>query len=304
MSRNTYEDWIPEEWGGAVITRVNQVSAVERLARREPMGTDTKHVPRSAGVGVAAVPKGNAYSEDTSTNDDVLLTARKLGKAIRIADEDLKDVPTDIIANKQRDWSTSYGKFLDNATLAVTAAENGTTIPFTSVYYALTQSNSDTGYTGNDNLTQTGSGGPTYANISATFADYEAGDYHDDAETVAIAHPAFKQTFRGILDSQNRPIFQEGAGDGIDRLFGAQIFWSNGAKTSATATDTPSGKPLLVVGNKGFLVLGVRSGPESMVAGADSGAAFLTDEALLKMRARRGFAVGHEKAFAILEDNR
>jgi hypothetical protein len=46
MARQTFEDWIPEEWGGAVVTKVRAISAVEALARHEPMTTDTKHVPR------------------------------------------------------------------------------------------------------------------------------------------------------------------------------------------------------------------------------------------------------------------
>lgn len=45
MARQTFEDWIPEEWGGAVISKIRATSAVEDLARHEPMGTDTKHVP-------------------------------------------------------------------------------------------------------------------------------------------------------------------------------------------------------------------------------------------------------------------
>lgn len=300
MSRNTFEDWIPEETGGVVITRVNQVSAVERFARREIMKTDVKNVPRSAGVGVAVVGKGTAYGEDTSANDSVTLTARKPVRAIRIAEEDLVDIPVDVVTNKQLDWATSYGKFVDNGTLAVTGAENGTTVPWTSVYYAATQNNSDTGYTANDNLTQTGSGGVTYANLSTTFGIYEDGDYADDSAVIAIAHPSFKAAFREIVDDNHRPILQEGAADGIPRLFGAPLIWSLGAKTSATATDTPAGNPLLIVGNRNLLILGIRSGPESVVIPPNVS---LTDEAVIKMRARRGFAVGHEKAFSILEDN-
>lgn len=305
MARNTYEDWIPEEWSGPVITRVNQLSAVERLARRIPMATDTKHVPRSAGVGVAFVAKGDAYSEDTSVNDDVLLTALKFGKLIRIADEDLKDTSqvANIITTKQNDWATSYAKYIDNATLATSAAGNGTTVPYTSLYYALTQSNSDTGYTANANLTQTGSGGVTYDNLSATLADYEDSDYFDEGNTIVIASPVFKSKFRGVKDDQGRPIFVAGLAGTPDTLFTYPVAWSLGCRLSATATDTPSGHPVLFVGNREFLFLGTRSGPESMTAPADSGAAFSSDEALLKMRARRGFVVAHEKAWACLEDN-
>ncbi len=303
MARNTYEPWIPEEWGGPVITRVNQISAVESLARRVPMATDTKHTPRSAGVDVALVAKGGTYTEDTSVNDEILLSVYKFGKAIRIADEDLKDISyVDLISTKQMDWAKSYAKMIDNACIAVTAAANGTTIAFNSLYYQLTQTNSATGYTANANITKTGTGGVvTYAQASSVFGKIETSDYFDPTETVVMAHGAFKEKFRGVVDSQLRPIFQEGASDGIDRLFGAPITWSNALKTSGLDTPNPSGNPLMVVGNRDLLVLGIRSGPESFVAGADSGVGFLTDEAALKMRARRAFNIGHETGFAILE---
>jgi hypothetical protein len=48
-------------------------------------------------------------------------------------------------------------------------------------------------------------------------------------------------------------------------------------------------------------MLGDRTPVESRVAGAESGPAFLTDEALLKIRTRKGFGVGFPQAFAALE---
>lgn len=308
MAQNNFNDWIPEEWSGPVIMRVNQTSAVEALARREPMATDAKNVLRSAGVEVAAVAKGVAYGEDASANDDVTLTARKFGRAIRIADEDMKDTSgvVNIIQTKQVDWATSYAKFIDNATLATSAAGNGTTVPFNSLYYALTQTNSDTGYTANANLTQTGSASVTYDNLSEALGDYEEGDFFDESFTRVIAHPYFRRALRGIKDDQGMPIFVAGQGGDSgtpDTVFGSPITWSRGCRLAATATSNPTGNPIMVFGNMEYLILGIRSGPESMTAGADTGVGFLTDDAILKMRARRGFAVGHEKAFSVLEDN-
>ena len=60
--------------------------------------------------------------------------------------------------------------------------------------------------------------------------------------------------------------------------------------------DLGAAHALLVVANPNYAYLGIRSGPESATAGADTGAAFMTDEALLKMRARRGFGVANEFA--------
>lgn len=305
MARNTYEDWIPEEWDGAVIQRVQQMSAVEARGRSYPMATDTRHVPRSQGVGVAGVDKGSpGYSEDDSTNDEIVISAKKFGRAIRIADEDLQDSHIGILEQKQVDWATSYAKYFDNATLAVTAAQSGTTVPFQSVYKALRTTNNDVSYTADDNYVAAASAQPTFDELSEVLGLYEQGDFFDASSTVVIAHPSFKQRLRGIKDDSNMPIFvqgQQGDSGTPDMLFDYPIHWSLGAKTSAEATGSPEGSAILVVGNAQFLAVGRRSGPESMVAPADSGAAFLTDEALLKMRARRGFAVSHEKAFAVLE---
>lgn len=303
MARNTMEAWIPEEDDSSVIARVSQLSGVERFARRVPMSSDVRNHPRSAGVGVETVAKGGTYGEDASTNDAVTLTARKFGKAIRIAEEDLEDSLVDVVSQKQVDWATSYAKFLDNACLGVTAASNGTTVPFTSVYKALTTANADTGYTANDNLVQTGTGGTTYTNLSNALAKVEAGDYFDEASVVVIASPAYRAKFRNIKDDQGQPVFVQGLAGTPDTLFGHEVVWSQGAKTSATATDAPAGNPLLVIANRDYLLLGVRSGPESVFIDGRDGVSALTDEAILKMRARRGFSVGHEKAFAIHEDN-
>lgn len=305
MARNTFEDWIPEEWDSKVIQRVQQVSVVESEATPYPMSTDTRHIPRSAGVDVNGVAKGSAYGEDESVNDDVLLTAKKAGRAIRIADEDLQDSNVALLEQKRTDWATSWAKYLDNACLAVTAAESGVTVPYTSVYKAIRTTNADTDYTADDNYVATATGSAlTYDNLSAVLGLVEGGDYWDESLTLVIAHPSLRERMRNIKDDQGMPIFVRGQGGDSgtpDTLFGHRIRWSLGAKTSATAVHNPSGNPLLIVVNKEFLAIGKRSGPESRVAGPDSGAAFLTDEALLKMRARRAFALTHEKAAAVLE---
>ncbi len=317
MARDTYEAWIPEEYGSALISQIQRQSAAERFFRQEPMTTDTKHVPRSGTVDVAVVAKGGTYTESTGTNDEVLLTARKLGSAVRIADEDIQDAPEAIIEVKKSEWATSYAKYLDNATIGVSAAENGTTVPFTSVYRAVTQADATVGYSANANLIQTslvkrsdqsvGDVNVTYDNLSALLGLLEGSDFFDESQAVVIAHPYFKALFRGVKDTSGRPILS-----GVDTpatdtavgnmtLFGYPVQWTVGARVNATASKSPTGNRLLVVGNRDLLILGKRSGPEYKVAGADTGVGFLTDENLLKARARRGFAVGNVTGVAVLE---
>lgn len=302
MARNTLEAWIPEEYETSrVIQGINQISAVEALASRITMGSDTKHVPRTAGMGVDVVAKGGAYGEDTSLNDEVLLTARKFGKAARIAEEDIDDSVANVIEAKMVGWGKSYAKMIDNASLAVSAAENGTTIPFTSLYQLLNTTDATLSYTGGDNITTAAStGSPTYAEFSTAIGDVEGGDYFDPGNMVAIAHPAFRKSLRGVVDGQSRPIFNENGAGTPDTIFGVPVRWSLGARLSATATSAPTGRPLMAFVNPELMLLGVRSGPESVFIDGRDGLSALTDESILKMRARRGWAYGHPNGAAIL----
>lgn len=161
-------DWIPEEKDSDVSVKVNQTSAVEGLFKKVPMASATKALNRSNGSGSQVVAKSGVYTADTTEHGEVVLTARKFGNLWTIAEEDLSDALPDVINTHLTEWAGNVAKHLDNACLGVTAASNGTTIPFTSVYNALTTANLETGYTANDNLTQTGTGGVTYDNLSST----------------------------------------------------------------------------------------------------------------------------------------
>lgn len=306
MSRETFEDWVPVETGSQAIQALVQASAVEALGRPESMASDTKQVPRSGDFAIAAVAKGAAYGETSGTNDYVELIARKAGGVLRVAEEDLLDSTVDILATKRNDASRNLAKFFDNATLATSGAANGTTVLYTSVYKALRTTNSAVGYTANANYT---SGAATYANLSATFADYEASDFFDDGNTFVIASPAFRAAFRDVVDDQHRPIFQEGSSASPSMLFGHQVTWSQGARVSATNTSSPTGNPLLIVGNRDLLIKGMARlsptiaspNPGFALQRGNTGVGFLTDEALLKAAMRRGFAVGNENGLAIFE---
>lgn len=300
----TIDDWIPVEPSSDVIQRVMQASAVEALAVRTPMTTNTKDVPRSGAVKVAA---STTYTDadDTSTNDKVTLHARRFIARVTIDEDDLQDSFADILAAKGREWATSYAKVFDNACLAVTGTENGTTVPFTSLYKALRTADTDVSYTADANYkTWNASVGTSgYTQLSDTLGLVEVGDYFSLEDMRVIAHPAFRASLRGILDDNHRPIFIEGQrgpdSTTPDTLFGLRISWTNGAKTSAVNSQTPAGNPLLFVCNYNYLQLGIRSGPETLAAPArpqDD-----TDDHSVKYRARRGFVLGHPAAAAVLE---
>jgi HK97 family phage major capsid protein len=299
------DDWIPLEWDDEVIMRVLKNSAVESLAERHTMATSTKRILRQQSYLVTA---GKSYTPDEGDLDYVTLTARRfMGQSI-LDEDDTADAAmiVDTVLRRSQDWAISYFTAFDNACLGVTAAEDGTAAPFTSVYKHITTADTAAGYSANANLVQwnaSTTASAAYSNLSATLRLVEDSDYWDEGQSLIIANPAYREVLRNVKDLNGTPIFVQGQGADSgqpDRLFGVEIFWSRGAKTSPAMSATPSGNPLLVfVGNRSLLKLGVRSGPETRMGLADAHSS--VDEIAVKFRSRRGFQLGHVKGFAVLE---
>jgi len=309
MARETFEDWIPIEGGDTAIQAIVRGSVTERLGRPEPMASDTKWVPRSGDFAIGAVAKGAAYGETSGVNDYVELIARKVGGAARIAEEDLLDSPVDIVNTKKNDAARNMAIFFDNATLATSAAQNGTTILYDSVYRRVRTADTNVGYVANANYL---SGSATYANLSNTLALIEDSIWYDDSGLFIAASPVYKSVLRNIVDGQGRPIFNESPTiDGISRdtLFGIPVSWTMGARVSGVNTKAPTGFPLLIAGQRSLLIKGMAkltptiatSNPGFAMQRASNGVGFLTDEALMKAAMRRAFAVGAPNAFAVFE---
>lgn len=309
----TIEGWVQEQQGSEVIQAVAKTSVVDTYGRPETMISDTKKVPRTGDVPVTGVDKNTVYDFSGDDNDSILLTARKAGTIITLADEDMKDSSVAFVSTKQVDWARGWGKYFDNATLAVTAQGNGsTTLPFNSLYYMLRNNDATVGYTANANYQATATGhiGTTYDNFSQLFTLVEDSDWFEEENMLIIAHSRFRGEMREVKDNQLRPIFQQGTNTIPDQLWDIPIRYSRGAKTSATAVSNPNGaggvagaagNPLLFLVNTRLLVVGKRSGPEFKFADSDSGPAFTSDQALLKARARRGFGYGNLFGAAVIE---
>jgi HK97 family phage major capsid protein len=300
----TYLDnWIPIEWDSEVIMRVLKASAVESQAQHHPMNTSTKRILRQAGYDVTV---GTTYTTDASDLDYVTLTARRfMGRSV-LDEDDVADAEmiVDTIAQRGADWAVSYATALDNACLGVTATEDGTNAPFTSVYKKVRSTTSAEGYTADANyVNHGGAASAAYNDLSEALRLVEVADYWDANRALIVAHPGFRDVLRRTKDNNGTPIFVQGQGQDAgqpDTLFGVEIFWSRGAKTSAAVSPTPAGNPLLVFcGDRGLLKLGIRSGPESRLD--LSRAHDNTDDTAVKFRSRRGFGAGHSKGFSVLE---
>lgn len=296
-------NWIADEVGGKAIQALAK-SALESVAVKEPMATDVKNVPVGAAFTISAKDKHSAYDETTDTASTVTLTARRIGGYARIAVEDINDSNFDVLETRKNDAGLNMAKYLDNAAFAVTGAENGTTVPFTSVYAAVNAAASS-------HIIKT-AGALTFDDVNVTLSVAEGSDFAADGDgIVVVAHPAFRGYFRGLKDGDNNPLMGTLVRDGrnIESLLGYDIVWSNGLKTSVTASQAPNGNHLLVVAPRSLLVEGIANLPglDSSVPGfamqaPGNGSGFLTEEVLLKAAVRRGFAI-HDAAnsFGLIE---
>jgi HK97 family phage major capsid protein len=313
MARNDIDGtgWLVEDKDSNVVQAFAHSSAWEKAARPVPMTANTVRIPRIEDMDVDVIPKGGAYGEDQSGADTVAISAAKFGKALRIAEEDVADTQlAPYLEAKKVSAASSFAKKFDNAALGTTAAANGLTVPFTSLYRALTNADADTGYAANANVRS--GAALTYDVLNDLIAVAEASDYYDESQVTAIAHPSFRTLLRGLKDGQNRPLFlTDIVGDRqIDRVLGLPILWSNGAKTSATAVTTnnaaggakgAAGNPLFAIVNRAYAVVGNRSPFESVTIPGRDGLAALTDEDILKVRVRKAAGVTMPQAHALFE---
>ncbi|MFM9701131.1 phage major capsid protein, partial [Streptomyces europaeiscabiei] len=168
----------------------------------------------------------------------ISIRARKFGKALRIAEEDVEDKKlADYLALKKASAGSSFAKKFDNAAIGVNAVENGTTVPFTSLYKALTTADATTGYAANANHRGALVAAFTYDALNDLISLAEESDYYDESQVSIVAHPTFRRLLRGLKDTQGRPLFLNDVvgGRSVNTVLGLPIEWSNGAKVSATA---------------------------------------------------------------------
>lgn len=278
----TDNGWIPVQHLTDVLTLDVQESAVEAVARKVNMVSDLASVPRFAAKGVDVVAEGAPIPLKDATLDEVILKAHKWADRFANSSEDREDAVLDAFAAYASEWTSNFHVALDNAALGVT----GTGGPFESVYRAA----------GSGNRTSTG-GALTYDNLVDVFGDLET---NRRGGLVAIAHPSLKMTLRSLKDSDGNFVVNPDSrlGAEVPTIFGHELKFSFGARTSAAFTDSPTGNPLLVVANKSNLILGVRSGPEAKVSAEEQ---WVNDNVELKMRARRAFVLADADAARVIE---
>lgn len=286
--QNHTNKWVPEQTDGQVIQSILRNSAVEAVGRKVNMTTDLMNLPTGTFTGADLVAEGATVPVLDPTLSKQQLQTYKWANRFAQSSEDDEDSAVDFFNFSKNRWFSNWAVKFDNSCLGVTAAANGTTIPFTSVYKAATDASG---------VIAT-AGALTFEDLNDSFSALETGNYFDAADGVIIAHPALQGSIRNLKDAAGDRVVVDPLGNGNPTIFGYELVFSNGARTHATATDAPTGNPLLIVGAKSQLIVGVRSGPEYMVS---SEAQWENDNIELKTRVRRAFVVGNSAAFRVVE---
>ena len=282
--------YIVEEHSSVVVQEALRSSAVEAAARRETMGTSTKLISRFFAEGPAVYAEGDQILEASAGLDSIILEAKKWAKIMHISEEDLNDTFIDVLNKYKTEWASRWAKSFDIACLGAATVDASAQLPYTSVYKAVADST--------EAIVETG-GDVTFAQLSNALATVEQSNYFNPSKVTFIAHPSFMQSLRNLQDDNHRPILMQPLGPTSSTLFGYPVIFSQGAVKATAGMGTPvETNPLLIVGNTDLMVNGVRAGIESAVS---RDAKFDTDGVLLKVRARRAFAVADPTAFAILE---
>ena len=281
--------YILEEQGSTVIQDLIANSAVERFARREAMASRTKSVPRFVGDAPVVVAEGAEIPASDPTLDEIVLTAKKYAQLMHISEEDVNDSLVDTLSVYKNEWASRFARKFDNACLGVSGVvDGGDAVPYLSLYSAINWST---------NRIQTG-GAMSYDDLNNALGLVEDSSKFDAANTVWMAHPKMLKEIRGMVKGNSDLVLPDPLAGTPGSLFGYPLVVSYGAAVSEAATDTPTGNPLLIVGNRQMLINGVRGGVESVVS---RDAEFARDGVVLKTRVRRGFAVADADAFAIVE---
>lgn len=303
MARNVLDGtgWLVEQRDGNVVKAFARTSVVEAEFRTINMTANTVEIPRIEDMDVEFIAKGAAYPEDQSSADVMSITARKIGGALRIAEEDVEDEKLgNYVDEKKTSAGSSFAKKVDNAALGTNAAASGVTVPFTSIYRSLITADPATNYVADANVTTSTVSAFGIDDAEGLLGIIEDGDYFNDDDLVWIAHPSFRARFRSsaFKDTTGRSLlFTDLTTEGkrIDRLLDIPIRYTRGAKVSTTPQTNPggaggakgtAGNPLLFLVQKNAAVFGRRKAFESAYISGRDGLSALTDEDILKVRAR------------------
>ena len=288
--------WIPVPLDATVLGGVPATSAIRAVAMSRNMTSDTLEVPS---LWDADVDEGETLVEDSNDAGKRTMYSRLFNGKQTLSEDKVEDsVANPMLAYAQR-WLTKLWVSFDNASIGVTGARSATIgdyRPYTSIYRAVRENDSQTGYSADTNYL---SDALTYDTTSTVMGMVEMGDMFDEGSGVWLAHPALKDALRKIKDLNDEPIFKDPSGAVVtSTLHGRPINWTRGSRTSANFKTLQS-NPLLVYVNRQYLTMGNRIAPQTRFIDASTNTTVLAHT--LQHRARLGFTLGAPGAAGVLE---
>lgn len=313
----SYGVWTPQPWSGKTAKKLVEQSAVLSIARGpggrfDTMKSGVETAPLWAEFTVRAYGKLEQIDLQSPEADEITLRARKVEGMAQIAEEDLvegRNYDYDIVENLRERGISDTAVYMDNASLgtsgAATTGETNIIRPYRSVYTAVRTDAS--------------------ANYSTVAAGGTAADYRtaiknaiEIAETsvwttgnlVIVAHPSWKSKLRDLpVDGSNGDRVWDPA---TNTIYGHQVIWSRGARLASvggdTATGSPTGNLLFVVGPRELFVMGRApflvgdsSTPQVYLTDPTTGLGMRDDSLYFKMRCRLAFDCPIPEAFAVVE---
>jgi len=306
-----FSAWTPIVWDDQAVNEEMQPSAMYQSARLMNMTSSSYEIPRFTD---ADVNGGSTLTDDTNSADEIMLYSYQFNGKFTLDEAQVEDSAADVIESTSFEWLNSLRISYDNACFGVSAARSttvGNFQPFNSIYYAVTNNDSDVGYTANTNYTNTGTAGLTYATLNEGLGLAEDTTFWNESNGIAIIHPRLKKALRGILDLNGRPILTEstggfpGGGASLPEFMGYPAVYSRGAIVTSNfqgargKAGAAVGNPLIIFANPKMMVRGSRIEPQSQFINANINVNAL--EHTLQCRARLGFAATIPQAFSVIE---
>ena len=298
MANRSLSNWLPVQTASGVVgTQVEPSAIMSALgAPRDMSGTDVLQVPTLLGADVA---QGETLTEDTNDGGKATMYAATFNGKQSLSEREVEVTAkngSDAFASYDYAWLNKFHMAFDNAALGVSAARSATDSnnrPFSSVYYEVV-TNANSMYE---------AGALTYDNGNELLGRLEGSQYGSGSTVVIFAHPGLKQSLRGIKDSQNRPIFIDGAKVVADTLFDVPVYWTKGAKVTPSHAQvlTGTGNKLMIAVNTQYAAWGQGAAPAHRLIPASMNPLALAH--VLQHRAVEGFVLTVPGAASILEVN-
>lgn len=295
------DNWISPAVNQNVLVPV-QESAFEKATWKVEMSTESEYVPIAAANSFKGYAAGQTIALNDTTEARVQLTLVDLCSADTIPAAKMNDSlgVEKTLVTKQSRMLFDLAVQLDNAGYATTAAANGGTVPFNSVYRQVKAATPA-------NVVVT-AGALTFAHVSNAVATAENSDFANDI--VIVAHVSLKGKIRSITDGDGRFVFADGGlvNNVGDTLFGYPVIWSRGLKTSAAISGAPTGNALLVVAPRQMIISGegnLPGVPDALpgfaVQDSANGVGFLSNSWTVKACVRRALVVADTASVGIVE---